>query len=335
MIAGAVILAFFLSLAMRARESGQQEAAIEVSNAVAAAFTGALQSPDAFNNQTSPLQGISFECSPSCECNFYIDPDGVRKATSFGEKIIMAPPALRDRPLQLWTIPWALPLRAANMLIVSNEDYHLYIVHDDGDVTSSRIFARINKSLPRDFGAQHIAPDDVMRLEDTGYPSYRFVFLSLDPQQYVPRGLRDAEDLSAVKIDDTGAAFYEFDGGAWQRLTDVPYPAQHYPSAMAAMFARDPAMFACGMRNAYRKLSFISRIQHERTIALSAAPELQQNGCSYLAEWDKMGAAASSLSRSTQFNDADLSALDAAVRSVELENRRLLDIGPTKCPSMY
>ena len=105
LIAGALILTFFITIAQRQYTFSQQKAALQTLNSFETTFTTALQSP----NTANPIEintEMNFRCEKSCDCAYSIGDQSKR----FDDKIIFAPDKLAaEETAYLWTQSFEIP----------------------------------------------------------------------------------------------------------------------------------------------------------------------------------------------------------------------------------
>jgi len=273
LIAGALILAFFFNIAYKQKDVSQQKLQLTLATDVENIFTGAILSKETAQTLPVPPQGIAFECTETCTCRFRID-----KATKdFGDKAIFAPILLKDQELIVWTVALKLPYRATNLLYITNPNIKYYFVHDE---TKKQLFEEITKTIPPLIQYETITPSQMPGIKEQDYHHTKFILFETDPRT-LDNSFRKAS-ASAIKIDQNGITFYEKSGTELRTVKKLGYAG--LPSIYAAIFAEDATMYECGLRTAFRKLSYISQIYAER------AAELEQKSTEAGMTWCVYGA---------------------------------------------
>ena len=140
LIAGALILAFFFSVAMKQRALSQEKLQLTLSSDVENIFTAAIVSKGTAQKVPVPPQGIAFECTQGCACEFRI----ARAPRQFGDKAIFAPDFLGEQDLTVWALAFGLPYRATNFLYLTNPNIKYYFVKDEQQA-SKNLFQQITK----------------------------------------------------------------------------------------------------------------------------------------------------------------------------------------------
>lgn len=284
LIAGALILAFFFSIANRQRVISQERLELTLVTDIENIFTGAIVSRGTAQSLPVPPQGIAFECSEGCACQFRVE----RASKQFGDKALFAPELLKERKIKVWALELKLPYRVTNLLFLTNPNIKYYFVYDDETVSKSLLeqltknipFLREEEELVPFMEYENITTTKLTSLKAEEYEHIKFVFLNVNPPSL--DGSFKKTSFSGIKIDQNGVGFYEKDGTKFKSIKYLSYVG--LPSLYAAIFAQDHVMYSCGLRTAFRKLSYVSQLYAER------AAELQQKAIEAGREWCNYGA---------------------------------------------
>ncbi len=275
LIAGALILAFFFSVAYKQRTYSQEKLELTLATDIENIFTGAIVSRGTAQKLPVPPQGIAFECSSGCDCRFRIE----RAAKPFGDKAMFAPELLTGQDITVWALELKLPYRVTNFLYLTNPNIKYYFVHQEEPI-STQLLKQLTKNIPPLISYENITLQQVTSLKSEDYQHTRFVFLNTQPPTLDDSFRRESAD--AVAIDLNGVAFYEKEGTSLARVRYLTYVG--LPSMYAAIFSQDYVMYECGLRTAFRKLAYVSLLYAER------AAELQQKSFDVGREWCDYGA---------------------------------------------
>ncbi len=277
LVAGALILAFFFTAANKQREISQQRLQLTLATEMENIFTGAIMSRGTAQRLPIPPQGIEFSCTEGCACEFRIE----NAARQFGDKAMFAPEFLDDKDIVVWALELKLPYRVTNFLYLTNPNIKYYFVHKS-DSVSQLLLQQITKNMPPFIEYENITIGNLPNLESEDYQHTKFVFLDIDPVNIDS----SFDEFSAIKADQSGIAFYEQSGTGFTRTKYLSYIG--LPSIYAAVFAQDDIMYECGLRNAFRKLSYISSLYAERAKVLQqSAFEAERTWCDYGATDEK------------------------------------------------
>ncbi|MCX6708079.1 MAG: hypothetical protein NTW67_00315 [Candidatus Woesearchaeota archaeon] len=233
-IAGALILAFFFSVANKQRNLSQEKLQLTLATDIENIFTGAIVSRGTAQKLPVPPQGIAFECTEGCECKFKIANAG----KDFGDKSMFAPALLQGQDIVVWSLELKLPYR----------------------VTKTQ-----------------------QQMTSTKYEEYQHTkFILLDVEPTTLDYSFKKESASAVKITPTAVQFYTQDGQELVQGGFLSYAG--LPSLYAAIFSEDETMYKCGLKTAFRKLSYVSKLYAER------AAELENESVNAGKTWCTYGA---------------------------------------------
>ncbi len=269
LIAGALILTFFTTIAYRQRAISNEKLQLMLAGEIENAFTGAILSKGTAQKLPMPAQGIAFECTQGCECRHRIG----NAARTFGNKQLFAPTLLTKQEIIAWSLELKMPYRVTNFLYLTNAGIKYYFVYAD---SGNELLEKITKNIPQLIEYENVTMLNLEELKPEGYLHTRFVFLATQPK--LPSNFKKAE-VSAVKIDANAVQFYEKQDGKFSSIGNMAHIG--LPGIYAAIFSADYQMYECGMKGAFKKLSYLSRLNAER------AAELQENPKN---EWCTYGA---------------------------------------------
>lgn len=330
LIAGAVILAFFFSVAAKQKSLSEQKLSITLSANIDAVFAGAVESKGTAQSLPLPPDGIEFSCSEVCDCNFYVG----GKATSFRDKIIFAPGALYDVDAVAWSGEWKLPFRITNFLYITNPNIKYYVVYTPG-TNGERLLDRIRKIIPLSVNFDIIAGlPEMSNVQDEGFQEVKFVFLDIPDSAVNLEILKDKflkKDISAVNIHQNTVTFFEKEREGFA-FNSGSSPFVGEPMMIAAIFSADKQMYKCGMRTAFNKLNRVARILYGRTRQIQESVSESKPECVYMLEdFEELISASERLSAGFDFTQGIGGLVDAA-GSIEKENKNLILLS---CPEMY
>ncbi|HLC32940.1 MAG TPA: hypothetical protein VJJ82_03875 [Candidatus Nanoarchaeia archaeon] len=257
LIAGALILAFFVSVAYKQRSFSEQKLSLSLSADMEGVFTAAIQGKGAA--QVIPNPKVTFQCTQGCDCSFGVG----RARRGFGEKSIFA--LTKSAPsLVVWSREVKLPYRLANVLLVTDPQVKYYLVGDRLD----REFIQLTRSIPvfqtkegvvPVINYENVTPADLSSLRAQEDIS-RFVFVGVEPD-FID-GSFEGREVSAIKLDVQGISFFLFEEGAFIRVADVP--RADLTTVFAAMFSVDANSYRCGMQSLGRKAAIVARVYIDR-----------------------------------------------------------------------
>ncbi len=351
LIAGALILAFFFSVAYKQQAISEKKLQYRLVTDIENILTGAIVGKGTAQRLPVPPDGIRFECTEGCACQFFID----TTPGSFGERAIFAPEQLKDRDLFVWSFEWKLPYRATNFLFLTNPNIKYYFVYNSAESFSNGLLGQLTRKIPppitqrgqvlTKFDYDNITAAEMKTMQKEEYEHAKFVLLNVDPAT-LDDSFRKSS-FSAIKIDENGVGFYEKDGTSFRRVKYLSYVG--LPSLYAAIFAQDHTMYECGLKTAFRKLAQVSQLYAER------AAELQEKAFAAEKVWCAFGAPSATpvcqqptdpatvvgmlcqqhrlgKELSTKIDDPKIRALSPLMEYLDSANRNFLQQG---CPELF
>lgn len=334
MIAGVLILSFFVMLATKQRTLSEQKLQATLASDVESILVGALVSKGVAQSLPAIPQGLRLDCSAGCACTVNIG----RASRSFENKAIFSPEWLKDRPSIVWSLDWKIPYRVMNFLFLTNPNIKYYLVYDESDPVSRSLYDQVSKNLPppiqsrgaivTQIDATNLSSEQVPSLEATDVDHTRFVFLEVPAVTSLDSSFR-REDASAVRISRNPSPrveFFEKDGATFSQTTTLAYAG--LPTMYAAMFAQDSDMYKCGLRTAFKRFSYLANIYSSRAEELDIVSRSQNTSCNYSSLISLLGEQSeisSRLSISRNLDQSTMSRLLGLQSRVALENRRLVE----------
>lgn len=285
LIAGALILAFFFTVAQKQRALSAEKLQYSLVTDVEDIFVGALVNKGAAVALPLPPQGLGFECTRGCDCHFQIS----RAEKSFGGKSFFGPSLLNGEDALVWTLDWLVPYRASNFVLITNPQQLFVFVYDEQDSQSRQLRDQIVEGLPPPIERRGVAVAEVKyinatvgeleSLEPQEFERVRFVFLGIEPNEVKQVSIaRGWDEVSGVSVDKNAVGFYEYDGN-FKSVDYISYAG--LPSVYAAIFAENSVMYACSLGFAFERLSNIAQVYEGRAKALQSAVEQSRPYCSY------------------------------------------------------
>ncbi|MFO8016837.1 MAG: hypothetical protein R6U32_07080 [Candidatus Woesearchaeota archaeon] len=266
-IAGALILGFFVMVVQKQREVSERKLATDLLADLDMIITGQAVSPGSSKTLDMAELELSFTC------NDYSIMDVPRTS---GNAIIFSPSRMKGRTLLAWTLPWDMPYRTANFIYMTVPEIRYFIV-DPAQ----------NNGMDS-FGIKDDFPDKVdaavVRTTPDSYEDYQRVRLVYfqepqDPEMPLPSpALEDFADeqVSALYIeslDDNELKEEDFDGNAvihfYRKEEDSlvkkgTWGAMGKETIYGAIFSDDYELYMCNIQKALKKLEVVTGVYGER-----------------------------------------------------------------------
>lgn len=277
LIAGAVILLFFVGLVVKQKAAAEQQLGTDVVRIMESIFVGAGVSEKTKNSiDTSGLTDYTLEIG--CE-------DGVGQFSVKGKgerrqnvpDPIFAPLELKAARLSLWSLPYKLPFKVIDFLFVTSENTKYFLIGDNPFVTEflnetepdEKAQFRINRENVVDLVAIDPGRNYQVRIVD-------FTGNAIQERTPVPRLLEKMDDTlvtAVVFVEQNKVQYYQKQGSVWHTL-GLPVPiislsGKRDAAKYGAIFAGNGAVYQCNMQKAFRRLEYLNEIYGGENIALA------------------------------------------------------------------
>ena len=284
LIAGGVILLFFVGVVQKQREYSKFKVAEAITSDLRTILSGAKASKETASLIDLPEIEIEYDCS-----GYFIE-----KLTSINPHIAFSPRLIKGRALMAWALSWNMPYRVANFLFLTSTDVRYILVKNDGENSAAD---QINKILPPRaitgentqkilMNKEVIQEQNLGTVENKNNYKVRFVFFKNSQNQC--NGLDDSislanfadmdnEDVTAVcfepvngqfnlNLDSYGKViFYEKDETHKFKQKGEKSYYLGKPSVIAAIFSDDIETYNCNMKRAFKTLNLATQVYKNRT----------------------------------------------------------------------
>ncbi|MDA1196431.1 MAG: hypothetical protein O2779_00520 [Nanoarchaeota archaeon] len=269
LIAGALILAFFISVVNKQREVTLIRTSSSVATNLESIFTGAEISTNTVNVFDLPQTTVDFECG-----SYAIG--SVRKQT--GDNAVFAPKRIEGRQMITWARDWSVPYRIMNFLYLTDPVIRYVIVNN-----SKNLGKKIYDTLPREMNKEVVSNtlDALSALTDRNDPHIRFVFLGVKNDYPLQLSLQnvDNDKISAIAFPDlVGTStiprfgkveFYEKQGNSFGTSPSKTF-YMNDDALYGAIYAGSAEDYNCAMRNAFSRMALVSSIYVNRSLELQS-----------------------------------------------------------------
>lgn len=326
MIAGSVILLFFISLVNTQREKSETNIALTVKTELKSILTGAALSESRELEIDLPKINLRFICeyhecdtfdtsdNPSCYSQYEIGKTGINQQTP--NQIIFAPSEISGKKILTWTIPWNVPFYVTNLLFITGTNVKYIFVNDGADTLNlyNRFLDKANKYLLSEGDLQYEDPE--------GNKNFKFIFTNTDPGSVIIStqilAAANKKDIIAIKINSAlkQIEFYsiEDDYFVFEDSTYYLTDAEIY----AAIFSDSINFYSCNMQKAFNRLHLISKVLSGRSDKLYTGSETPIR-CKGL--YDKsMNGLETIESNSKIFSDLSIQNIDNAIGYLQNSN---------------
>ncbi len=293
LIAGAVILLFFVGIVVKQMISSEQQLGTEINRILESIF-GAIASAESTKVvlQTGGLseETITFECHDKTT---YYGIKGKGSPATDTTMPLFAPAEISSGEMLLWSLPYSLPFKVIDFLYLTVPNIQYVLIGNNLQVQE---FLKEAKSSKAQSGGEAKFVIAAARVDDLnslnsfplaeGKVKVRIVDYSNSGLQNLPippalQGRSDAQ-VSAVVFDGSTATFLVKKGTAWKSEGSSPLfslggelDAVRY----AAIFSDHKEMFDCGMQKALQRAEHVSQVYQEKGNLLLASAASQKGAC--------------------------------------------------------
>lgn len=272
LIAGAIILLFFAGVIVKQKASAEERLEGEIVRVMDSILVGAeiAESQKDFVD-VSGLESYILEFK--CEGDYSVF--GIKGGASveLPTRAIFAPKEIRTTTLILWSLPYELPYKVADLLMVSSVNTKYFIVGGEGTAFRSELEktldfstvddeAKFNYELVSDINYDTIVPGN----------NFHVTVVYLDPVNPADWGnipaeldMMEPERLSAVDVSGGEITFYKKEVGSfkWKEEGAVPLVSlgeERDAAKYVAIFAGDKEGYECGMKKAFRRMELVNEV---------------------------------------------------------------------------
>ena len=239
--AGAVVIIIFMSFISKQQEIHDFSTGILAANSLGSVFSS-YNSADISAVVEMPKSRIELNCN-----SFSVD--GIPK--NMDALNFFSPSALETDKMNLWSLGWDIPYRAANFLYITSPDVR-YIFIGNSEF-AGKMFEKIRGKARAD------GFTNAQAVEDENNIAVRIIFFGQEPK--IPESLKAANyPITSLRVDgneDRGMIeFFELADGKFESRGKSDYIGG--ASLFGAIFSDDAERYNCVMEKAFNKLNIVS-----------------------------------------------------------------------------
>ena len=273
LIAGAVILLFFVSLVARQKTVSEERLSGEVVEILSSILAGASVSEKTKNFiDASGLADYTlyFQCLDGVS-EFGIKDRPARTQNPIDP--IFAPHEMRSSRIVAWSLPYTMPFKVMDFLFIIPSNVKYYIAGNDADF--------VNEFLNSTEGIERVYVQGLQQIEAEENLQVRIIDTSgaVIPGSIIPAQLQSFEDEEVSAVVFTGVNqvdFYQKQGSSWKKnnlntLRVISLPGERDAAKYAAIFAADDQLYWCNMNKAFTRLEILTKVYGGEEIAYGEA----------------------------------------------------------------
>ncbi len=269
LIAGVVILLFFIGIVVKQKASSEQQLSSDVLRIMESIFTGAGVSEKTKNSIDASSLGeyiFYFQCQGGVG-EYGVAGTGNRVQDAIAP--IFSPAELPGARLSLWSLPYKLPYKVIDFLFVTSENTQYYLLGETEFATEflaettpdTGVQFRINVQAITDPEAIDSGNNFQVRLVD-------FTNTWVQDGLPVPSRLQSLDDTTVTAVafpSSSSVDYYQKEGMVWKRRTVNPIPivslgGQRDAAKYAAVFSGNEEIYTCNMHKAFRRLQYVTEV---------------------------------------------------------------------------
>ncbi|MBU0456617.1 MAG: hypothetical protein ABH824_03965 [Nanoarchaeota archaeon] len=263
LIAGAVIMLFFVGIVVKQKTVSEEKLSGEVVRILESILAGAGVSEKTKN----PIyMGGLADYTFYFECENEVSNFGIKGKPAKAENSIdpvFAPKEIKTTKMLLWSLPYKLPFKVMDFLIVSSSNNKYYLVGNDAD------FVEEFMNLTDGFNREYLFNLDEISAKGE---SLQVRVIDVDgtnvPAKGIPEALINFDDDKVSAIVFTGKSqvdFYQKKGSSWSKLNKNPVRiisigGERDAAKYAAIFSGDDQTYQCNMKKAFKRLTILTEV---------------------------------------------------------------------------
>lgn len=271
LIAGAVILGFFVAVINSVSQSEDTQLTVDVlqhldtilKNAQQASITGS----ESFRQIAMPNTEIKLICSDGLTA-MQLGSQGIEQPLPV--QVIFGPEKLQGDRLYSWTLNFDIPFRTQSFVNLATDDVLFVFLYDDIQGDMKPFFDGFPSNLSSLYKHYEFITDSRNAEALQGYDAVHFIALDTPPTAADLPGLSQASYVNIER--DPGSpiisgygkvTFYDYDDGRFTQAGE-PLPYLSHALVYGALFAHDREMYACNLDKAFQRAEYVSAIMFGR-----------------------------------------------------------------------
>jgi hypothetical protein len=297
LIAGTMILLFFIGIIVKQKTVSEQKLNFDVVTVMNSIFTGSTVSEKTIN--FVDISGLSgFEIFFDCELDDGGGYDdlfaqfGITSSTASIElplNVIFAPKTMEGNEMITWSLPYKMPFKVMDLLMVTSTSIKYYIIGGEGSEFRANL-----ENATSGFTIEFIS--DISEISAVGN-LYHVRVIDLDGNTLVdgdelPEELINAGTgkVTGVLVSKTHSEvdYFTASGAVWSKLTSAGYIPiiasglnEKEAALYGALFAADDEIYKCNMMKAFKRYSilvemYLQKLESLNTYYASTGPDKER-----------------------------------------------------------
>lgn len=272
LIAGAVILLFFVGIVVKQKVAAEEQLASEVVEVMDTIFAGAGVSEKTKNFiDTSGLADYTlyFNCEIDSQGKSLSEFGIKEKGSSIQSRIepIFSPQELKATKMVLWSLPYNFPFKVVDNLLVTSLNTKYFILNSQDKFFYEFLDATQGFNVEDKPDLSFITPENNFQIRIIDLDG-----LSIKENQLVPDSLVSMADDKVTALVFTGpnlVTYYQKQGSLWKKMhpnpiTIVSIAEERDAAKYAAIFSATDKMYQCNMLKAFQRLQYLLEIYEKK-----------------------------------------------------------------------
>jgi len=279
LIAGAVILLFFIGIIVKQKSISEEKLSYDVSRTLESILTAASVSEKTLNKiDTSGLRDYTILFNCEVEGGGFKDVfsgygiDGSSATVETPIEPIFAPEEIKTTEIIAWSLPYKFPFKVIDMLMITSSNTKYYVVGDDDHGFRDELENATSGSLniefvdPTDYDNLKAGNNFHVRIIDFDEGSGKVTHMGGVPEDM--EGLDDSQ-VSAVSFTSSrNAVYYEKVGNHFEDAGKVEVtslqPDERDAAKYAVIFAGSKDDYECNMIKVFKRVQILAEIHYEK-----------------------------------------------------------------------
>jgi len=272
LIAGAIILLFFIGIVVKQKTVSEERLAIDVVDLMDSIFTGASVSEK--TKQPLDTSGLA-DYTLFFDCSEGVGTFGIKDQAASQENAIQplfAPHELQTSRLLLWSLPYYLPYKVIDFLFVTSINTKYILIGNTPFAEEFLEATEPDQALKWLLNRELIQLQDLNKIDPGNNFQVRLIDLNgLVNTLPVPEKLQflDDDKVTMVAFLDDGKKvnYYQKEDNTWKWLNRKEGPIQIISlggekdaAKYAAIFSADDKVYKCNMGKAFQRLEYLTEI---------------------------------------------------------------------------
>src|SRR3989338_10295592 len=162
LIAGALIVLFFIMVVSKQRQLSDSKLAVKVLNQLQTIIAGAEVSTSTASTFQTGSNDVRIDCT-GCPCSYIIENLYGSPSFDYNGRVIFAPARLQGPEIKAWALDWNMPFKVTNFLYLTSDGVRYIFVYKDN--AAQKIANALKKELPQNIDIE-VLPNQLVNFKN-------------------------------------------------------------------------------------------------------------------------------------------------------------------------